>query len=409
MDSEPRRAARKLVFFAQDVSDTSTVKRAEAFVSEGFDLVLFSFLRGRYHRDFAPPWPVVPLGRTADGRYLRRMFALMRGALTVARQRRHLRAADAFYARNIDQLLLALFARALFRNPAPVVYEVLDIQPAFVRRGALYALLRAVERYGLHRIASLVVSSPAFAEHYFRTRQGYTGPWRLLENKLPPSVLSLPRNSTSARPKNGRIWTVGYFGLIRGDATFEMMERVAARLRGRVEFHIRGVFTTVNRERFDALLLRNPNIVYRGEYVSPRDLPYIYGSVDFAWAIDLENQSHNSRWLLPCRFYEAGFFGVPCLGVRGFECGNQIERLEAGWVFPEPLEESLVRFFQTLTTTEYEATRTRLAALPVRHFVGLPGEFPMDALLGRNGPVTKSEQVRGERVDTADGWGKSLK
>ena len=399
MDSEPRRAARKLVFFAQDVSDTSTVKRAEAFVSEGFDLVLFSFLRGRYHRDFAPPWPVVPLGRTADGRYLRRMFALMRGALTVARQRRHLRAADAFYARNIDQLMLALFSRLLFQNPAPVVYEVLDVQPAFVRQGLLYALLRAVERLCLRRVASLVVSSPAFAEHYFRARQGYTGPWRLLENKLPPSALALPRKASAAGPRNGRVWTVGYFGLIRGDTTFAMMERVAARLRGRVEFHIRGVFTTVNRARFDAMLSRNPNIVYLGEYVSPKDLPSIYGSVDFAWAIDLENQTHNSRWLLPCRFYEAGFFGIPCLGVRGFECGNQIERLEAGWTFPEPLEDSFVRFFQALTPEEYDVTRARLAALPVRHFVSAAGELPLDELLGRPLPVTKSEQPRGEFAD----------
>lgn len=391
MDGKSRRVARKLVFFTQDVSDTSTVKRAEAFVAEGFDLVLFSFLRGRYHRDFSPPWPVIPLGRTADGRYLRRVFALLRGAVTVVRNRSHLRGAEALYARNIDQLLLALFARTLFRNGAPVVYEVLDIQPAFVRRGIPYVLLRWVERLCLRLIALLVVSSPAFVEHYFRARQGYVGPWRLLENKLPPSVLSLPRGSPADPRKAGYVWTVGYFGLIRGDATFAMMERVAARVRDRVQFQIRGVFTTVDREGFDALLSRNSNMVYLGEYVSPRDLPVLYGAVDFAWAIDLENQTHNSRWLLPCRFYEAGFFGVPCLGVRGFESGNHIERLEVGWTFAEPLEESLVRFFQTLTPEEYVAKRARLAALPARHFVGGANDLPLNSLLGRATPVTKSE------------------
>jgi succinoglycan biosynthesis protein ExoL len=399
MDGEPRRTARKLVFFAQDVSDTSTVKRAEAFVAEGFDLVLFSFLRARYHRDFAPPWPVVPLGRTADGRYLRRAVALLRGAFTITRKGHYLRDAEALYARNIDQLILALFARALFRNTAPVVYEVLDVQPAFVRPGVLYALLRGLERLCLRRIALLVVSSPAFAEHYFRTRQRYMGPWHLLENKLPPSALALPRTPSTGRPRDERVWTIGYFGLIRGDATFEMMETVAARLRGRVQFHVRGVFTTVDRARFDAMLSRNPNITYLGEYVSPRDLPSIYGGVDFAWAIDLENQSHNSRWLLPCRFYEAGFFGVPCLGVRGFESGNQIESLDAGWTFPEPLEESLVRFFQTLTPQEYAFKRARLAALPVEHFVSVAGELPLDTLFGRSVPVIKGEQPRGELAD----------
>ena len=87
------------------------------------------------------------------------------------------------------------------------------------------------------------------------------------------------------------------------------------------------------------------------------------------------------------------------MGVRGFECGNQIERLEAGWTFPEPLEDSFVRFFQALTPEEYDVTRARLAALPVRHFVSAAGELPLDELLGRPLPVTKSEQPRGEFAD----------
>jgi succinoglycan biosynthesis protein ExoL len=209
MDGGEKKAARKLIFFAQDVSDTSTVKRAEAFIAEGFDLTLFSFRRGRYHRDFAPPWPVVLLGETADGRYLRRLFAVLRGAITVTGKGKLLRGADAFYARNIDQLILALFACVLFRRGAPVVYEVLDVQPAFVRTGFIYALLRAVERICLRRIALLVVSSPAFAEQYYRARQRYMGPWHLLENKLPPSVLSLSRARPTVRKDSGYVWTVG--------------------------------------------------------------------------------------------------------------------------------------------------------------------------------------------------------
>lgn len=399
MTGEPRKTAQKLVFFAQDVSDTSTVKRADAFVAGGFDLILFSFLRARYHRAFQPPWPVVSLGRTADGRYLRRSWALLRGVLTVVRRRAAVHGAHVLYARNIDQLILALFARRFFARATPVIYEVLDVQPAFVRAGFSSAALRAVERFCLRRIALLVVSSPAFAEKFYRARQGYAGPWRLLENKLPPSVLSLARNQQSGLRPKAYVWTVGYFGLIRGDETFAVMERVAARLRDRVMFHIRGVLTTVDGARFDAMISRNENMVYLGEYVSPRDLPEIYGSVDFAWAIDLENRTHNSRWLLPCRFYEAGFFGVPCLGVRGFESGDQIERLDAGWTFPEPLEEALVRFFQTLTPEEYAAKHRRLSALPVEYFVGGVADVPFDGAFERPDPLMKAEQACGALAD----------
>ena len=77
------------------------------------------------------------------------------------------------------------------------------------------------------------------------------------------------------------------------------------------------------------------------------DLETLYREVDFAWALDLEHTDHNSRWLMPCRFYEAGYFGVPCLAVRDFEVGTVVEQHGIGWTFDEPLEERLVRFFET--------------------------------------------------------------
>ncbi len=116
-----------------------------------------------------------------------------------------------------------------------------------------------------------------------------------------------------------RPWVVGYFGLIRGEETFDLMTRLAKRLEGRVIFKFRGVLTTVDQARFDEALRRHPNIVYGGPYLPHQDLEEMYDEVDFAWALDLEHTDHNSRWLMPCRFYEAGYFGVPCLAVRGFE------------------------------------------------------------------------------------------
>ena len=72
---------------------------------------------------------------------------------------------------------------------------------------------------------------------------------------------------------------------------------------------------------------------------------------------------------MPCRFYEAGYYGVPCLAVHRFEVGNVIEKHRIGWTFDAPLEESLVRFFERLTEKDYELIRTRLAAVPPSMFV----------------------------------------
>ena len=72
---------------------------------------------------------------------------------------------------------------------------------------------------------------------------------------------------------------------------------------------------------------------------------------------------------MPCRFYEAGYFGVPCLAVRDFEVGSALERHGIGWTFEAPLEESLVRFFEQLTPETYDGVRARLAAMPPSLFV----------------------------------------
>ena len=65
-------------------------------------------------------------------------------------------------------------------------------------------------------------------------------------------------------------------------------------------------------------------------YLAEINLERLYRGVDFAWALDLEHTDHNSRWLMPCRFYEAGHFGVPCLAVHGFEVGTTIENHRIG-------------------------------------------------------------------------------
>ena len=362
------------VFFAPDIGDATALKRAEAFIGHGYRLLMFGFRRDHYNRDVRPPWTCIQLGRTHDRRYGQRMAALLKAIPQLFAQRRTLRQATFFYARNIDQLLLALVARLLAGRRTRIAYEVLDIQPAFIGTGWKARLLRAVERFGLRHSELLVLSSPAFLRHYFTPQQGYNRRWFLLENKLPaqfPQSQAGPRPAADmpVAPRGRYRWVVGYCGLIRGQDTFDLMVRLAERLQGLVLFRFHGVLTTVDRQVFAAALARLDNLVYAGPYASPRDLPSIYSGLDFAWAIDLENRDNNSRWLLPCRYYEAGYFGVPCLAACGFEIGAMVETHGAGWNFQDPYEDALVRFFLTLSQTEYEATRRRLLSLPGSHFV----------------------------------------
>ena len=358
----------ELLFFCPDVTDASTLKRVQQFMDFGYRVTVFGFRRERYNTAYQPPWPNIPLGLTTDARYWHRVRALLRAIPALFAHRDALKRAAVFYARNIDQLLLAFLARLICSSRAPVTYEVLDIPPILMRRGLVPTLVRMIERLCLRRISLLVVSSPAFHRNYYAAVQKYRGDWFLLENKLHPSISS-PLPAVRRVAERGRPWVVGYFGLIRGESTFALMTRLAERLQGRILFKFGGILTTVDQAKFDEVLRRCPNIVYGGPYLPQQDLEHLYRDVDFTWALDLEHTDHNSRWLMPCRFYEAGYFGIPCLAVHGFEVGNTIEQHRIGWTFDAPLEESLIRFFERLTPADYEHIRGRLRSVPRSMFV----------------------------------------
>lgn len=364
-----------IVFFAPDITDVSTIKRARTFLDYGYRLLMFSFRRQRYNHGYQPDWPCVMLGQTEDGRYGQRLLALLKALPRIALHRRSLQQADLFYARNIDQLLLAVAARWLVGRKVRIVYEVLDIQPILAGGRWASRLLRGIERFALRRTALLVLSSPGFWNNYFAALQDCRRPWFLMENKLPAQFAKQPRRPAAARPAGGYRWTVGYCGLIRGQDTVNLIVRLAERLEGLVQFKFRGLVTTADQAAFLQAVAQHDNLVYEGPYVGPRDLPAVYGDLDFAWALDLENTEHNSRWLLPCRYYEAGFFGVPCLTARGFEVGRLVERHQTGWSFDAPYEDALVEFFRTLDPAAHGACRDRLLAKPNSDFVaGEDGE-----------------------------------
>ncbi|TWB46026.1 succinoglycan biosynthesis protein ExoL [Nitrospirillum pindoramense] len=369
-----------VVFLTQDITDVSTIKRVREFLDNGLPVLVLGFERARYNSGYRPPWPHVLLGRTVDGKYAHRLQALAGALRVIFRNRARLTDATVLYARNIDQLLLALVMKWFISRKAELVYEVLDIQPMFVAHGLRSLALRLVERLCLTQVKLLVLSSPGFHRHYYAPTQKFRGPWLLVENKLPrpglperPSPLpaSPAPASTGTRPlmPPDRPWVIGYFGLIRGEQTVDLMRRLAQRLPDRLQIRFRGVLTTVDEKSFFKTLEACPNILYGGRYDHPGELADMYAGVDFAWALDLENTEHNSRWLLPNRFYEAGYFGVPCLSVRGFEVDRLVTRHDVGWGFDQPLEETMVRFFQDLTPEDYERKRQRLLSLPDETFV----------------------------------------
>lgn len=363
-----------VAFFGHDWQESTVVKRIRAFTGLGLRVVGFNFRRDKFWRDFQPFWENVPLGITQDRAYLKRLTALLRALPRVLRHRRVLREADFLYARNIDMGALALAAKWLSGARGPLVYEVLDVQRVFLGSGLVSRLFRWAERQLLKRSDLLVISSPGFNTHYFRSVQGYRGRLFLLENKISfaqAQAIARPQMAPAGDETAPEKWVIGWFGTLRCPKSLAMLCRIAEALPDRVEIYLRGVPTETGLEAFQQAIAGHPNMIYDGEYRNPEDLAAIYGRVHLTWAFDFLDEGSNSDWLLPNRLYEGGYFGSVAIASSHTQTGAKVRELGLGYTFEPPEVDNLVAFLRWYSMDEHRARREHILSLPLHAFCDL--------------------------------------
>jgi succinoglycan biosynthesis protein ExoL len=361
-----------VVYFGHDRTDSKLISRIEHLGKLGFHVFALTFHRVKFNRNHKPEWDNVDLGCTSDYAYLHRLISLIRGAFRLFFHRRRIAEADFMFARNIDMVLLALFARLITGSKAPIAYEVLDVHRLFLGQGKQHKALRALERWVLRRAAALIVSSEGYIRNYFEPVQNYRGPWFLLENKVPAGSVKPPAGPPEHRPQTlGRPWVIGWCGTMRCVKSLNLLTEIARRHRDTVQICMRGYPTETGLDAFKARIENEPNMIYGGGYKGPDDLAAVYSEVDLNWTIELWDQSFNSDnslWLLPNRLYEGGCCNVPPIALAGTETARRIEALDIGWVVEEPLADAVSALLDRLTVDDYRARQDRLKALPMSTF-----------------------------------------
>jgi len=361
----------RIAFFAHDSRESVVIKRAKAFQAAGASVIGFMFHRERDKDQPDPAWENIGLGATVDRNYLARLPKLCSGLWRVMRHRDALADCDVIYARNFDMMALATIAKWLTRSRALLVYEVLDIQRAFVGDGFLKAVFRWCERRLLSACDMLVVSSPMFMTRYFEPRQGYVGSWFLLENKVSASQFAALPNAVVQPLPAGPPWIIGWFGTLRCIRSLHILSRLAASHPDKVTVHIRGTLSEedISREALHAATNGRPNFQYLGPYQSPRDLPEIYRQIHFTWAIDFLDAGSNSDWLLPNRLYEGGLFNAIALAREGTATGDKVARDGLGVTLGEPIDESLASWLLTMDAERYAELAAAARRAPRSLFV----------------------------------------
>ncbi len=370
----PRRAL--VAYFGPDVEDPVVRRRVAQWRYAGFRVLPLAFSRNAETR--CSQQEFVNLGRVMPLSRVRRVLPLALAAARLVAKRRVLADVDLFIARNLDIVLLALFTRRAAGSSAPIVYEVLDINPSCTEGGWRGALLRRLERWVLARTSLLVVSSPYFGTDYYEGVLQHRRPWFLVENKIPKWVSrqelgesnarDVPQRATSAAGK--RPWRIGWFGYLDDQKSWDILRLAAQQLPGHVAIHVRGrPYTNFDMARFLSDVAQLGNISYEGPFRNPEDLAEVYGAVDIVWSIDCNFPTANSKWLLTNGLYEAGYFGKPALGLLGTAVGEFLTTYGSGWCLSEPLAENFLDFLRHLTTEEYEAKRQLVAGLSRDLFV----------------------------------------
>jgi succinoglycan biosynthesis protein ExoL len=271
-------------------------------------------------------------------------------------------------ARNLDMLLLAVFARGLCPGPPPrLVYECLDIHGLFTRADAIGAVhaLGGTADAGAVRSSDPVLAGVPRA--LFRTGAAGDDARRAsgeqaLGLRTIPRATADPAQRTETAP-----FILGWVGSLRCAKSLEILAGTARGWgrRSRSGATARCIAMPC---RVSTRPAAHPNIRHAGAYRYPDALGAIYTACDAVWAQDLWQSGANSDWLLPNRIYEASYFGCPSIALAGTETGRRVAADGLGFTVEEPTAEALTALLRGLTPERTRAASARLLARPEGDF-----------------------------------------
>ncbi|CAN5360233.1 glycosyl transferase family 1 [soil metagenome] len=352
-----RRSALKFLYLVPDLTDPAVDRRTIMFKAGGAEIRLAGFHRKPWTDDDSD---VTPFGQTRDADLNQRLRAVVRWLLRPGDLRALAEGCDVIVARNLEMLLLGVWARFLRFGRPSLVYECLDIHAVMLGEGLKSKLLKAIEGLLLKFCRRIIVSSPAFLPAYFdRAHPGH--PLAILvENKiLALDGLPVPASADAAGVP---VWTIGWFGMIRCRHSLDLLKTLTKSLPGRIDVVIRGRPTAAVFPNFAGELEDQDGVRFEGPYKA-EDLAALYAEVDFVWAMDFYEAGQNSTWLLPNRLYEGGAFNVPALAQAGVETSHWLQKQDSGVIFQDP-DNDLSPFFAGLSDEAYAALARRAAAVP---------------------------------------------
>lgn len=337
-------------------------KRIAMLKQTGFEAEAVAFKRD-YHKGRLPDCPVELLGKISQGRYLERLLKLI---MIIPILRRAIQRNDLVYVFGLDMALAAKLAGVGL--PQSIILEVGDIRELQVARGLKGKIVRKLDQYVSNASQLIVATASGFVDVYYRDWLNVQTPAIVLENKLEPSNgedfhIKVPALSEDD-PFVDRPLRIGYFGLLRCDWSWRVLETLAKNRPDNIEIVVAGY--PIKPADLIERAGRLANIEYRGEFKSPEDLSDLYYGVDIVWGCYPKPRPDdwNWRWARTNRFYESCFFQTPIIALAGSGDASEVKLLGIGMTVECHEIDEVVNMLSEISLADLELWKDNMLQLP---------------------------------------------
>ena len=278
--------------------------------------------------------------------------------------RRAIKSNDVVYASGPDMALLCLASGMSLGRP--VILEVGDVRELQTASGLWGRLVRKVDRYLADSCQLLVATASGFIDDYYRQWVGTTTRALIIENKLEPSATAeqhhIQGTPTFNGVQNGRPLRIGYFGLLRCEQSWRILISLAKRFQKNVEIVVAGY--SIEPVDLPQQAEKYSNIIYKGKYRSPDDLPSLYQDVDLTWVLYPNKNYWGFRWARTNRFYESCLYQTPMISRSGSADAVEIQRYGIGLIIENDDVDKIVEKLGNITSKDLDFWRKNMTKMP---------------------------------------------
>lgn len=350
----------RILYALPTVGHPRDSKRIAMLQNMGFQVEAIAFER-KSHKGRMPTCSVEIAGVIDHGRYLKRAIKML---VAVPSIRRAIKSNDLVYASGLDMALLCLASG--MRLGRHVILEVGDVRELQTASGLWGGLVRKVDRYLADSCQLLVATASGFIDDYYRQWVGTTTQSLIIENKLEPSETveqhHMQRTPTFNGLQNGRPLRIGYFGLLRCEQSWRILLSLAKKCQKNVEIVVAGY--PIEPVDLPRQAEKYSNIIYKGEYRSPDDLPSLYYGIDLTWVLYPNDHDWGVRWARTNRFYESCFYQIPMIARSGSADAVEIQRYGVGLIIENNNTDRTVDALSNITPEDMDLWRKNLAKVP---------------------------------------------